>query len=158
MIMIDQINLQALDMTIFVVANFVHLVIAIMFIARAQGARKLANAAGNASVAMILPLGMAVVLNSLVRRDWWMIVLPAVLLAFLVIELLFDYILKLDFRNTRLLWPYLLAYYLGLNAMIGYTFQVGKVFGFITLVTYFINLAATWYSYSRVKHGQVRTA
>jgi hypothetical protein len=37
--------------------------------------------------------------------------------------------------------------------MIGYTFVFGKLFGFITLATYFINLASTAYSYARVGHG-----
>jgi hypothetical protein len=34
--------------------------------------------------------------------------------------------------------------------MIGYAFLVGRVFGFITLVTYFMQLAATAYSYAKV--------
>ena len=110
--MIDQLNPRTLDIALFTIANFVHILIAVMFIARARGLAKFANTAGNVSVGMILPLGAAVILNSLTLRDWWMIVLPAFLLAFLVIELILDYILKLDFRNTRLLWPYLLLYYL----------------------------------------------
>jgi hypothetical protein len=37
--------------------------------------------------------------------------------------------------------------------MIGYAFIVGKPFGFVTLATYFANLAATFYSFVRVGHG-----
>jgi hypothetical protein len=37
--------------------------------------------------------------------------------------------------------------------MIGYTFAIGRLFGFIILVTYFINLAATAFSYVRVGQG-----
>ena len=52
-----------------------------------------------------------------------------------------------------MLGPYLALYYLGLLGMIGYAFGAGKLYGFITLATYFLNLAATGYSYSRVGHG-----
>ena len=63
------------------------------------------------------------------------------------------YILQINFRSTRLLGPYLLLYYLAILGMIGYSFQIGKTYGFITLLTYFINQIATFYSYFRVGHG-----
>ncbi len=81
------------------------------------------------------------------------IFLPLLLLLFLVIELLFDYILKIDFRSTALLWPYIIVYYLGLMGMVGYSFLIGKPYGFVTLGTYFLNLFATWYSFSVSGHG-----
>jgi hypothetical protein len=69
------------------------------------------------------------------------------------VEFVLDYWLELDFRHSRLLGPYLLLYYLALMGMIGYSFQVGRVFGFVTLATYFLQLAATGYSYRKVGHG-----
>jgi hypothetical protein len=39
--------------------------------------------------------------------------------------------------------------------MIGFTFAIGRSFGFITLASYFINLAATAFSQSRNRlHGE----
>jgi hypothetical protein len=64
-----------------------------------------------------------------------------------------DYLIKFDFRHSRWLGPYLSLYYLALMGMIGYTFAIGRLFGFIILVTYFINLAATAFSYVRVGQG-----
>jgi hypothetical protein len=52
-----------------------------------------------------------------------------------------------------LLWPYLILFYAALGAMIGYAFLTKKIFGYLTLVTYFISLLSTWYSYSRVGNG-----
>jgi hypothetical protein len=46
-------------------------------------------------------------------------------------------------------WPYISMYYLGLMAMIGYAFLVGRIWGFVTLATYFVNLWATWYAHTR---------
>ena len=144
---------EVVDIGLFVIANFMNLAAALLLLARARGAIKIERDLGLAIVAMIVPVPLAIIFNIANGRELWTILMPSLLLLFLLVELLFDYILKLEFRYTRLLGPYLLTYYLGLMAMIGYSFGIGKVFGFITLATYFINLAATGYSYSRVKHG-----
>jgi len=58
-----------------------------------------------------------------------------------------DYLFKVDFRNTPLVWPYVTTYFIGLNGMIGYSFLMGKRYGFVTLITYFTNLFVTFYLY-----------
>ena len=72
---------------------------------------------------------------------------------FLIIEVVLDYVLKSDFRNTSLIGPYLLLYYISILGMIGYSFLVEKKYGFITLVTYFLSQFAALYSYMKVGHG-----
>jgi hypothetical protein len=146
-------DFRIIDTAIFIIANLVNLLLVGIFLSRPKGLKRVEYILGLIVVAMILPLGIAVILNVHGKREWWAVVLPLILLSFLVIELFFDYILKLDFRKTKLLGPYLLVYYLALMAMIGYSFLVGKSYGFITLSTYFLNLFATWYSYSKVGHG-----
>ena len=41
-----------------------------------------------------------------------------------VVELLLDYVLRLEFRKTSLLWPYLFLYYLGMMGMIGWSVAI----------------------------------
>ena len=147
-------NYRVVDITIFIIANFVNLALAAMFLARARGNQKAAKILSISVLITGIPLSVVIVINAAGQREWWTVVFPALLLAHFVMELVFDYILKLDFRSTRLLWPYLVVSYLAMLAMIGYSFGIGEVFGFITLGTYFINLAATGYSYSRVGHGK----
>ena len=124
-----------------------------IFLGRCKKLDKLEFILGIIIVLTIFPVGFIMILNFTGSREWWTFVLPIPLLLFLIVELIFDYILKLDFRNTKLLWPYLVLYYLGLWGMIGYSFLINNIFGFITLGSYFLNLFATWYSYSKVGHG-----
>jgi hypothetical protein len=147
-------DFRIIDIAIFVIANLINLLLIGIFLSRPKGLKKVEHVLGLFLVAMILPVGVVVILNILGKREWWTIVLPMILILFLKIELLFDYILKLNFRKTRLLWPYLLLYYLAMMAMIGYSFLIGKTYGFVTLGTYFLGLFATWYSYSKVGHGK----
>jgi hypothetical protein len=151
--MTSKVDFKTIDLGVFIIANLVNILLVGIFLARPMGFKKVEYILGLVMVSLILPVGFAVLLNALRRREWWTIVLPLLLILFLVIELLFDYILKLDFRSTALLWPYLLVFYVALMGMIGYSFLVKKSFGYVTLCTYFLSLLATWYSYAKVGHG-----
>jgi hypothetical protein len=151
--MTSKVDFKTIDLGVFIIANLVNILLVGIFLARPVGFKKVEYILGLVMVSLILPVGFAVLLNALRRREWWTIVLPLLLILFLVIELLFDYILKLDFRSTALLWPYLLVFYVALMGMIGYSFLVKKSFGYVTLCTYFLSLLATWYSYAKVGHG-----
>ncbi len=142
---------RSVDLTVFSLANLMNIIMVLVFLARASGMPRI-NTVGVIWVAFIVVLSIVVFLNVRGRRKWWTIVLPSLLIAFLILEIILDYILRIDFRSTRLLGPYLLLYYLALFGMIGYSFQIGKRFGFVTLVTYCINQIATFYSYFQVGH------
>jgi len=146
-------DFPVIDIGIFVIANLINLLLIGIFLSRSIGMAKVERVCGLASVSMILPLAAAVILNFLEKREWGTIVLPSIMILFLAVELVFDYVLKWNFRKTRWLWPYLILFYSAEMAMIGYSFLIGRTFGFITLGTYFLSLLATWYSYTRVGHG-----
>jgi hypothetical protein len=59
---------------------------------------------------------------------------------FFVVELILDYVLSLNFRNTVIVGPYILLYYVGLWELIGYSFKFDKKWGFVILATYFANM------------------
>jgi cytochrome c biogenesis protein CcdA len=145
---------QTVDLGVFIIANVINILLIGIFLSRPRGQKKAEHVLGLIVVAMILPVGAAIILNILEKREWWAIILPLILILFLTVELLLDYILKLNFRKTRWLWPYLLLYYSAMMAMIGYSFSMGNSYGFVTLGTYFLGLLATWYSYAKVGHGQ----
>ena len=151
--MINRDNFQLIDLAVFIITNLVNLLLIGIFLSRSRGLNRVEYILGLLMVGLILPVGLAVLLNALRKREWWTFVLPLLLIVFLVIELLFDYILKLEFRKTALLWPYLTIFYVAEMAMIGYSFLIKKSYGFITLGTYLLSLLATWYSYAKVGHG-----
>jgi hypothetical protein len=142
-----------IDLTVFLAANIYNLMMVVVFLARTRGQKQVERGAGWVTMLMGIPLAAAVLWNALGQRGFWFIFLPLPLVIHCVIELFVDYIWKSDFRYTRWLWPYLVLFYIGQWLMVGYVFLVSNTYGFITLVTYFLCLAATAYSYSKVKHG-----
>jgi hypothetical protein len=152
-LMITHGDFQIIDWTLFAVANLVNILMIGIFLSRPKGLKRVEKVLGIIVVALGIPATISALLNLVGKREWWNIILPFLLVMFLTVELVLDYILKLDFRHTYLLWPYLLLCYVSLWGMIGYSFLIGRNYGFVTLITYFLNLFATWYSYSKVGHG-----
>ena len=142
---------QTIDLVVVVAANLYNLLMTAIFLTRPRGWKRFERAAGLVMVALALPLGAAAVLNALSNRAWWFVVLPIPLILHCFVELLLDYILKIDFRRTRtrLLGLYLGLFYLGQWGLIGYAFVANPVYGFVTLVTYFLCLGATRYAHSK---------
>lgn len=142
-----------LDFSAVLLTNVFNLLCAAMFALRAQGKPAAGRVFGWAGVAAGLGLTIPAVCSALLQRPWWTVALPAALVLYCLVELVADGLLRLPFRQTRWLGPYLGLYYLGSMVMVGYAFLVNPAWGVVTLVTYFINLAATGISYSRVGHG-----
>jgi hypothetical protein len=147
--MVSSINHSTIDYLLFVVANLANLLTAGIFLSRVAGQDRAETVLGLVFVSLALPAAAAVVLNALAGREWWTILLPVPLIAFCIVELLLDYVLHIEFRTTGLRWPYLILYYVALISMVGYSFGIGKPYGFVTLATYMVNLGATGYAFSK---------
>lgn len=139
-------------MVALVTANLFNLIMVAVFLLRVLQPGHPALA-GVIWVILIIALAVIVFYNIKEKRGVWFVLMPLLLGIFLIIEVILDYVLKIDFRNTGLLAPYLILYYASIFGMIGYSFLVEKRFGFITLVTYFLSQAAALYSYMKVGHG-----
>ncbi len=142
-------QMSPVDISLFAMANIVNILITEVFVARGRSSSTIEYYLGLVTVAFALPITAAVIWNLPRHREWWAIVLPIPLVIYLIIEFVLDYYLKIDFRSTWLMWPYIGLFYLGLLLMIGFSFRLGKGFGFVTLVTYFMSLGATWYGHGR---------
>jgi hypothetical protein len=143
---------RIVDLLVVAVANLMNLLLMGMFLLRAWKKPSAGRLLGWVAVGMALPLAAALGYNLMEGRGWPFWLLPSLTIAYCMVELLLDGILKIDFRQGKLLGIYLAVYYLGLMAMIGYGFLAGKLFGFVTLLTYFANLAATAFSFKQVGH------
>lgn len=146
----NEVRTQKLDLAVVVVVNLFNLMVVGLMLAR------VAQIDYNLSIpliAMALLLIAASALNILWKREKWFHILPLILAVYILFEWSLDYVFKVEFRSTWLLGPYLLLFYAGQMGMIGYSFLVKKGYGVVTLVTYFLSLGATAYSYMHVGHG-----
>jgi hypothetical protein len=144
---------SAADIIAVTIANLVNLLMVVIFLVRIKRSVRTERQIGIPLEITALPLLAVILFNLVSGRSWWLVLLPVPLVVFLTVELILDYLLKVNFRTSRMLGPYLGLYYLALFGMVGYSFLVGKTYGLVTLVTYFGQLLASWYSYSKAGHG-----
>lgn len=144
-------NAALVDLGVVVTVNLFNVLLAVMFWARVADQPEVARLSGIGTLALGVPLAAYAILNLAWGRPWWTYVLPLLLVLFLLIELVFDYILHIEFRHSWLVGPYLFFYYAGSMVMVGYAFLVAVPYGVVTLITYFIQVGLG--VYARFKTG-----
>ena len=61
------------------------------------------------------------------------------MMGFIIIELLLDYVFKVDFRNTRWMTiTYVMLFFAGTGGMIGIASQAGKLWAILAIILFFI--------------------
>ena len=152
--MVLNLDNEIFDLVVVLFANIINVFVIGIFVSRTGRNSTLERTLGLLMVSLAIPMMAIVLHNFLDRRSWWTIVLPGIMVFYLSLEFVLDYALKINFRKTIFLWPYLVVFYAALMSMIGFAFLTSRVLGYVTLLTYFLGLAATWYSYSKVGHGR----
>ncbi|KPK09707.1 MAG: hypothetical protein AMJ56_10070 [Anaerolineae bacterium SG8_19] len=100
-IAIDQQELyRKVDFAVFTLANLMNIIMVIIFLSCTAGATR-SNIVGAIWVGLIVVLSIVVVLNVRGRREWWATALPSLLIAFLILELILDYILQVNDHRQR---------------------------------------------------------
>lgn len=137
------------DLIVFSIANELNILFSLLFISRILKKAGTERKIGWIILFSGIPLVVLQILNLLKYRDWWVCVLLLPMIIFLVLDFVWDYMLNLEFRKSKLAVVYIIFFYSGQIGMIGYAFSTGKIYGFITLITYFISLFVGLYSYRK---------
>ncbi len=135
-----QTDYRKIDLLVVRLANFINVIMAVLFTARIFDLPQVEYALGIVAMAMGFALGYIAFLNKKKKRDKWEVYLLIPIFLFFFVDLFLDYIFPSDFRSTPIAVPYVLLYYIGLWGLIGYSFRFEKKWGFVTLVTYFLNM------------------
>lgn len=145
----DMLTNQSADFIMSLAAIIINVLMILLFAARALKGKREEYIIGVVLILLAIPIFAIALLNFLSGRDWWTYLLPLPMVAFLIIELFFDYIYELNFRENRLLIPYLIFYYAGLLGMIGYAFLTSKGMGYTVLILYFIHQLVSLYAHKK---------
>jgi len=132
---------RKIDLIVVYLANLINVIMVFLFVARISALSQVERVLGIVAMILGFCLGYIAFINRRNRRDKYDIYLLIPIFLFFIVELVLDYILDFDFRSTALVGPYILFYYVGLWGLIGYAFRFDKKWGFLTLVTYFLNMS-----------------
>ena len=135
-----QTGYKKIDLVVVCLANFINVIMAILFTVRILSLPQVEYALGIVVMIMGFALGYIALLNKKNGRNKWEVYLLIPIFLFFIVDLFLDYLFPSDFRSTLIAFPYVLLYYIGLWGLIGYGFRFDKKWGFVTLATYFLNM------------------
>jgi hypothetical protein len=125
-----------------------NLIIAGIFVAQKHGRQDLTRRLGITWLALAVPLSVVFVRYLVAGRATWIVVYFAAILVYMLVELLLDYVFKVDFRARKITHiPYIVLEYVALFGLIGIAFDIDRAWGFVVSISFWILLACLIYLY-----------
>ena len=134
---------------VFVLSAIVfNLLIAGVFIAQKKDRPKLVRTFGILWLSLAIPLAVVFIHYLIVGRDLWIMIYFGFIFLYIFIELLLDYILKIEFRQKKITHiPYIVLEYIALFGLIGISFAIDRTWGFLVSISFWVLLASLIYLY-----------
>jgi len=102
---------------------------------------------GGIAVAMIVPFAVTLLEYVRAKESKKTIVSNAIVLFYLVLELLLDYILQIPFREILAIHvPYIVIFYAALFSMMAVSFEKNKRMGYVVIATFWILIGCLIYN------------
>jgi hypothetical protein len=122
--------------------------IAAIFIAQKLGREKLVGTFGILWLWLIIPLALVFVSYWQEGRETRILVSFGLVFFYMLVELLLDYVFKVDFRSKALTHvPYIILEYVALFSLIAIAFDVDQVWGWVVTICFWILMGSLVYLY-----------
>ena len=142
------VQLNAFDLIFVMSAIAFNLLIAAIFIAQKLGKDNLVRAIGILWLWLIIPLALAFVSYWLEGRDTRIMVGFGFVFLYMLVELLLDYIFKVDFRSKPITHvPYIILEYTALFSLIVIAFDIDPRWGWAVAICFWILMGSLVYLY-----------
>ena len=109
-------------------AVFYYISTILLFSLRILGAAEISRGVGLVQTVLALPVGLYLFQKGLKeKRPTLFLIQVGFFILFLVVEILFDFVYKLDFRqDLRIVIPYVMLFFAGTGGLLGITSKAGK--------------------------------
>ena len=125
-----------------VVAVVAYTLIILVFIARIAERQQVEYALGLVLIALLFPLAYLLWISWGSGRPVLYLVQLGLMLLYLIVELVLDYVLKLDFRSVRwMVIAYAMLFFAATGGMLGVASQAGKGWMYSSIVLFLVMAA-----------------
>jgi len=147
--------LALVDVTFVATAVLFNLLIVGVYISQKKERFAMVRFFGAGVIALTVPLAIIFTRYLDSRREPWIMALFAFIFLYLIVELLFDYVLKIEFRKKPILHvPYIVLFYIALGGFIGIAFTINATGGYLVSITFWMLLASLVYSFAGKKSAE----
>lgn len=137
---------KAVDV-IFVFSSVVFNVsVSALYVSTKLGDTLLVQVCGGIVISLIIPFTITLVGYIREKTGKRTIISNGIILAYLFLELMLDYVLRIPFREILALHvPYIIVFYAALFSMIGVSLEKNRKMGYVVVVTFLILMACLTY-------------
>ena len=135
-------SIEMLNVLGAVVAVVIHVLVIAVFVARLGGKPAIEHWLGLLTIGTIVPLGYLFVTGVTLHRPALYFIQVGLMIAYLIVELLLDYVYRVDFRcDRRIVIPYIILFYAGTGGMIGVAGLAGQAWLCVAVSSFLIMMA-----------------
>ena len=148
MTLFDWFHLDLFDLLFVVTAVVFNIQIMGIYIASKQKRFDMVRRFGVVVISLSLPLALVFMNNLIVGQERWIMVGFGFIFLYLFVELLFDFILHIEFRSKPLLHvPYIILFYIIEFTFISIAFSIDVISGYLVSISFWALLACLVYAY-----------
>jgi hypothetical protein len=133
---------------IFICSSIIlNISVSLVYVVTKLGDMALTQVFGGIAVSMIVPFAVTLLEYVRAKESKKTIVSNAIVLFYLVLELLLDYILQIPFREILAIHvPYIVVFYAALFSMMAVSFEKNKRMGYVVIATFWILIGCLIYN------------
>ena len=148
MTLFDWFQLDLFDLLFVMTAVVFNLQIMGIYIASRQDRKDVVRRLGMAVIALSLPFAVVFLNNLIDGKERWIMIGFLLIFLYLLVELIFDFILKIEFRDKPILHiPYVILFYMVEIALTSIAFSISAVSGYLVSISFWALLACLIYAY-----------
>jgi hypothetical protein len=141
-------QLSSFDLTFVLSAAAFNLLIAAIFIAQKLEREKLVETFGIVWLWLIIPLALVFVAYWQTGREMRIMLYFELVLLYMLVEFLLDYIFKIDFRTKAVTHvPYILFEYVALFSLIAIAFDIDPGWGWVVSICFWVLMGGLVFLY-----------
>ena len=140
-------NMNRLLDTVFICSSVIfNISVSALYIATKLGNMVLVQVCGGIVISLIVPFTITLLGYMREKAKKQTIISHLIILFYLSLELLLDFILEIPFREILAIHvPYIIVFYAALFSMIGVSFEKNKKMGYAVIVTFLILIGCLIY-------------
>ena len=138
---------KLIDLVFICSSVILNVSVSLVYVVTKLGDMALTQIFGGIAVSMIVPFAVTLIGYLRAKESKKTIISNGIVLFYLVLELLLDYILQIPFREILAIHvPYIVVFYAALFSMMAVSFEKNKKMGYVVIATFWILIGCLIYN------------
>ena len=138
---------KLIDLVFICSSVILNVSVSLVYVVTKLGDMALTQIFGGIAVSMIAPFAVTLIGYLRAKESKKTVISNAIVLFYLVLELLLDYILQIPFREILAIHvPYIVVFYAALFSMMAVSFEKNKKMGYVVIATFWILIGCLIYN------------